>query len=242
MGDHEYRGVAFPTTHWSMVDRARGGGAGLDDMLRRYWPALEAFLVWTLRVPRQDVEDVLQSFVADKVVAQRLMDHANRHRGRFRTFLISVLKHYVSNQRRWEKAQRRSPGTAMTDLAGLEVMDRGAVSPGIAFETAWVRQLLTDALTRMEAECAATQRQSTWALFDARVVQPALHSAQPPAYDDLVQRLGFAGPSEAQNALVTAKRMLARHLRDVVSQYARDAAEVDEELADLRQILSSPRA
>jgi DNA-directed RNA polymerase specialized sigma24 family protein len=236
------QGVAFPTTHWSLVDRARGGGDGLQDLLRQYAPALEAYLLWTLGVRRQDVEDTLQSFIADKVVAERLVEHANRHRGRFRTFLISVLNNYVSNRRRYDRTQRRSPGAAAAHVDEVDVVDHHAPPPAQAYETAWVRQILMQALSRMEEACRHDHRTATWALFEARVVRPALDATDPPNYDDLVTTLGFATPGDAHNAMVTAKRMLHRHLREVIGEYTRDPAEIDEELAELRQFLSAPRA
>jgi hypothetical protein len=53
-----------------------------------------------------------------------------------------------------------------------------------------------------------------------------------------VEKFGFRSPTEASNALVTAKRMFVRALRAVVAEYARDENGIDREIEELRAILS----
>ena len=91
----------------------------------------------------------------------------------------------------------------------------------------------------MRAECERSDRNDLWQIFDARVIGPTLRGEEPPAYDALVKRTGAASPLQLSNLLVTAKRMFIRTLRDVVSEYARDESELEEEIHDLRKILSS---
>jgi hypothetical protein len=94
----------------------------------------------------------------------------------------------------------------------------------------------------MRQECDAAERSEIWGVFQARELGPALNEADPVPYADLVQRYGFLSPSQASNILVTAKRMFVRALRAVVSEYALTDDEIDEELLDLRRILSRGRA
>ena len=89
--------ASFPSTDWSEVEEA-GGGSGpaareaLGELLVRYLPALRAHLVRRLRFTPDEAEDLLQGFIADKVVERGLVARADRRRGRFRTFLLAALE------------------------------------------------------------------------------------------------------------------------------------------------------
>jgi hypothetical protein len=93
-------------------------------------------------------------------------------------------------------------------------------------------------MEQMRTECERSDRNDLWQLFDARVVGPTLRGEETPDYQTLVRRSGAASPLQLSNLLVTAKRMFIRTLRDVVSEYARDEEELEEEIRDLRKILA----
>jgi hypothetical protein len=101
--------------------------------------------------------------------------------------------------------------------------------------------VLDEALRRMRTHCGDSGRMDVWGVFEARVLAPALEGASPASYGELVQRFGFHSPSQATNVLATAKRMYARMLRWVVSEYARDAQEFEEEIGQLREILAGSK-
>ncbi len=82
----------------------------LGDLLARYLPALRAFLISELRLDAHRAEDLLQGFVAERVVEQNLLARADQRRGRFRTFLLACLRNHVGMQRRHEAAAARHPG------------------------------------------------------------------------------------------------------------------------------------
>ena len=118
--------ASFPATPWSLVARAsRAGGddrrESLGLLLQRYLPALRTHLVVARQVGAERADDLLQGFVADKVVEQDLIAAAERERGKFRSFLRVALNRYVVDQRRREHAARRhAPGeqVPLDDQAG----------------------------------------------------------------------------------------------------------------------------
>ena len=57
-----------------------------------------------------------------------------------------------------------------------------------------------------------------------------------------VQRLNLQAPIQAANLLTTAKRKFTRILRSVVGEYAGDEKRIDQEILDLKSIISDPRA
>src|SRR4051794_5996653 len=104
----------FPATRWSLVGRAGKTDAvaqpiAIAEIARMYSPALRAHLLQSLYYDEHRADDLLQGFLADKVLEQRLIGHADPQRGRFRTFLLAALDRYVVDQHRHGAARKRSP-------------------------------------------------------------------------------------------------------------------------------------
>jgi predicted negative regulator of RcsB-dependent stress response len=84
-----------------------------------------------------------------------------------------------------------------------------------------------------------------WTVFQHRVLAEVFDSREALPYDTLAQQLGLDSPTRAANLLVTAKRTYARLLRAAVAEYELDADKIDQEIAELRDLLSrsnSPHA
>lgn len=237
----------FPSTHWSAVALAADAGPAAADaarealgrLLTRYMPALRAHLLVTRRLDAHAADDLLQGFVAERVLDRGLLAKADPARGRFRAFLVTCLNRHVYDAFRHEHAaRRRAPGGKPSPLDLLDDEESPAEKQlHDVFDLAWARQVVSDALERMRAACERSRRPDLWALFQGRVVAPAMEGAEPVGYDELTRTFGFPTVAHATNALVTAKRAYARLLREVVAEYV-PAEEVDEELARLKQILA----
>jgi RNA polymerase sigma-70 factor (ECF subfamily) len=211
----------------------------LAELLACYIEPLRVHLIARRRVRPQEAEDLIQAFVADRVLAGDLIARADQGRGRFRNFLLTALDNFVRNRVRADLARKRSSGGAIAGDDALDVAaDPTGVAPDAAFDVAWARQVLAQAVDEMRQHCDRIGRADVWGVFEGRVLQPTLGGASDATpYDELVARFGFVSPAQASNALVTANRMLQRFLRAVVGRYEPDAGRVDEELADLRRIL-----
>jgi len=233
----------FPATHWSLVRRAGSAGdesQALDELLRIYLPALKAHLVGRKRIAPDRAEDLLQGFILSKVLAEGLIARADGGRGKFRSFLLTALDHYIVSEFRKDAAAKRGPGPAGMLNVEEHADDLHAARTGPAsFDVAWARELISETLRRMEADCRAVDREQVWEVFECRIVSPLLDGIEPLPYEALIARFGFESPAQAFNVLVTAKRMFARVLRSVVGEYVDDEAAVDVEIKELRTILSS---
>lgn len=234
----------FPTTRWSMVERAADDGHSrgrdaLSELLMAYLPALRGHVMSRWRMHHADAEDILQAFVAEKVIRQRLIARADQRRGRFRSFLLTVLDNFVRERLR---ASASGLGRALQRPMPLEAVasDHAGATGANTFEVEWARAALGRAIASMRDACR--QRPEVWAVFEARTLGPALQGRDPEPYPALVDRLGLASAMRAANTLVTAKRMFERHLRDELGAYARDEDEAEQELRDLIEILSRQRA
>jgi DNA-directed RNA polymerase specialized sigma24 family protein len=233
----------FPTTHWSQVALAglpdgEGGRRALEDLLRRYLPALGSYLRIQEGLPPDRADDLLQSFVSDKVLEADLIARADRRRGKFRTFLLVALHRYVLDRGRREGARKR-----IADRPSLSIdeipEDAATIEPCRVLDVAWARETIAAALQSMRRECDAGGRPEIWGAFEGRVLGPILDGTPAITCEELAARFGFRSAVQASNALVTAKRTFARHLRAVIGQYADDEGEVDAEIAALRGALAA---
>src|SRR4051794_24630552 len=87
---------SFPETSWTEIDNVKGQGTdgprdALGKLVQRYRPALRARLVIEKRIASDRAAELLDGFIADRVVEHQLVARADRSRGRFRTFLLTAL-------------------------------------------------------------------------------------------------------------------------------------------------------
>jgi DNA-directed RNA polymerase specialized sigma24 family protein len=237
---------SFPTTHWSLVQRA-GKDDGdqsrraLEEFLRRYLPAMRAYLIHAVRVQPDRADDLLQGFVMDRVIQQSILSQADRNRGRFRAFLRRVLTNYMTDVGRYENRLHRAPSQPPVSVDQCHGLAAGE-EPSRCFEVAWARQLVTQAVEEMRLLCLTGNSPAVWGVFDGRILGPMLRRDPPTPYADLVRQFQFGSPKDTANALITGKRMFIRVLRSVVGAYAGSPEDIDQEIAELRQILASSGA
>jgi len=231
----------FPSTHWSLVDEAAhedvaGSRPALGELLRGYLPALRAHLVRRKGLRPEHAEDLVQGFILSKVLEGGLLDSARQSAGRFRTLLLTALDRYLISQHRFDFAAKRSSG-ATQQCGDAHSEPSSEASDADVFDLEWARQVLAQALQRMRAESCAGPQAHLWGIFEARVLRPALDGVEPIPYEQLIEMYHLRSPSQANNALATAKRAFQRHLRAVVREYAADEPEVEAEMMDLQRIL-----
>lgn len=233
----------FPTTQWSNV--ARAGHAqtqvkreALNDLLTRYLPAVRSHLIHRKRINRDQVDDLIQGFVASRVIEKDLIARVERERGKFRTFLLTALDRYIIGQYRHASAKKRNAGQT-ANLADIPDVANDRESATCTFDVEWARALLSDTLDRMQKQCHQSGRQDLWNIFEYRLLRPILHQEPGPSYEELVKKFELVSPAQASNLLVSAKRMFARLLRSVVAEYTPESDQIDEEIGDLMQILAT---
>src|SRR6185312_12740670 len=145
----------FPTTRWSLVARAQDADPELrrqamGQLLREYWRPLRGYLVaWGIREDRAD--DLVQGFIASRVIEQQLIDGAEAERGRFRTYLLTALRRYAANVIRDEQAAKRGGGVVLS-LSQLGEPADCSTDPADAMDAAWARHVLRRAIDRMRFE------------------------------------------------------------------------------------------
>ena len=239
---------AFPTTHWSLVGRAQtpessvAASTALAELIRVYLPALRAHLIGPLRLDPDRSDDLLQGFLADKVLEQNLLAVADPNRGKFRTFLLTALERFIIDRHRRDSAAKRAPPTRPQDVDELTERITSRHTPSDAYDRAWAGEVLSEVMRRMREECRATDRPHLWEIFEARMLLPVTDGIEPPSHEQLARRCGLSDATQSANALGSAKRLFTKNFRAVVAEYAADESEVDQEIRDLWEIFSRPRA
>jgi RNA polymerase sigma-70 factor (ECF subfamily) len=231
----------FPSTHWSLISRAgqerdETQHRALGELLKRYAPALRKYLISRRGLDWAEADDVLQEFLAAKVVERNLVGRADPERGRFRTFLLTALDNFTSNYLRDRRRQKRGgdAGSIAVELAEVEATSPG---PEAAVEAIWAREVLSQAMQRMRDHCLSNGRDDLWYIFQARMLTP-LDGSQPVSYEKLVADLQLDNNAAGVNLLTTAKRAFERALRAVIGEYEFDPSEIEGELRDLRAALA----
>jgi hypothetical protein len=183
------------------------------------------------RLAEHETEDLIQTFVADKVIEKHLLKHADERRGKFRTFFLTSFKNYCTDRHRMRAKDPHIFG-GLSD--GQSV---GADPPDMLLESEWARAMVRNVLEAMRQECIEMGRTDMWEVFHARTVQPLYAGIEPPPYELLAQQLGLGSPTQAANLLVTGKRMYARLLRLAVAEYELNEEDIEAEVAQLQRSL-----
>src|SRR5271168_3790481 len=94
-------GAHFSETHWSVVLSAAAGQNGgsaaqsLEELCRKYWVPLYAYIRRQGNSPH-DAQDLTQEFFA-RFISKDYLAAVDPAKGRFRSFLLASLKHFLSN-------------------------------------------------------------------------------------------------------------------------------------------------
>lgn len=114
----------FVTTHWSLVLAARDPASQksitvLAALCEAYWYPLYAFVRRLGHTP-EDAQDLTQEFFARLLKKDCLADVV-RDKGRFRSFLLASLKHFLANEQDKARAQKRGGGRSFSQLGDKTV-------------------------------------------------------------------------------------------------------------------------
>lgn len=235
--------VPFPSTEWSSIYEADCGRTtirreALNRVLSRYLPALRSHLMYKFRYSREYADDILQEFVAERVLEKDLLSHVDPEMGKFRTFVLKSLDNYVVSFERKREAKKREPDHAQSlEKLQYDLCSSKECDPAEEFNKRWAQQVLVQAVRSIRDHCERIERRDIWEVFKARVLDPIWGDQKSISYGQLVEDFSLESPAQAYNILASGKRIFRRCLRKVVGQYAGDEEQVDDEIKDLKAIL-----
>ncbi len=237
---------SFATTHWSVVLASAQGdspqaAAALEQLCCTYWYPLYAF------VRRQghsapDAEDLLQAFFAH-FLEKHYLDDVDRSRGRFRSFLLAALRHFLADE--WDKATAAKRGGRVqffsldSQAAESRYFEEPAsdVTPETLYEQRWACVLLERVMQRLEQDSAEAGKSH---FFEA--LKPFLvGESRSVTYAELATRLGVS-EAALKMRVQRLRYRYQRLLREEIAHTVASPEEVEDEIHYLFRVLGGPRA
>jgi RNA polymerase sigma-70 factor (ECF subfamily) len=231
----------FHTTRWTMVMRAKGDApearAALGDLCEAYWDPVYRFLKREGRSD-DDSQELTQAFFA-KVLAGGGIGEADPAKGRFRSYLLGSLKHFLANHRRDTTREKRGGGAVVESIdsggsetsPGLQVADPGAAAGDAWFDRHWALAVMGRGLdaVRESFEQAGKAEQfevlKPWLAGDAESLSQA----------DAAARLGLS-----PGAIKVAIHRLRQKFGEAIRQEIAETVDTEQEIAaELRYLIEA---
>ncbi len=235
-------GRRFAATHWSVVlaaasEDSQEAAAALERLCRQYWYPLYAFVVRLGHAPA-DAEDIVQAFFSE-LLLKRFLQHADPMRGRFRTFLLASLKHFMAKEWQRRHALKRGggvPAFSLDELGPEELYAREtahALTPEQLYDRAWALRVLAAARKRLREDYAQRGQAERFRLLESFL--PGEPSEL--TYAEAGSQLGLSEGS-VKAEVHRLKGRYRSFLRAAVMPTVAQLEDVDEELRVLTGALS----
>jgi len=230
----------FATTHWSVVLSAGElnsvkGSQALEKLCRAYWPPIYSY-VRRMGYRTEDAQDLTQAFFA-KLLEKNFWARANPEKGRFRSFLLVVLRQFLADERDRARTAKRGGGAPLISL------DEGVVegeflkadqnlSGEQQFDGQWASTVLNQARARLRQECVDSGKLDLY----ERVNLLGEKEERSVTYDDIARELDTS-VSAIKSAVLRLRGRYAGLVREEVAQTVSSPGEVDAEIGYLLSII-----
>ena len=219
------------------TESSRAAEIALENLCRVYWYPLYVYVRRRGYSPH-DAQDLTQSFFA-RLLDKKYLAAVDRTKGKFRSFLLAALEHFLANDWRRSQAQKRGGGAKLISLDDESVEEQylqlraDGFSAEKVFERQWAATLLEQVLAQLRAEFIAAKKD---ALFEELKIF-LTGEKRTNSYHELAAKL-----SSTEAALKMAvSRMRHRYkelLRAEIAKTVSGPEHVDDELQALFAALS----
>ena len=231
----------FLTTRWTQVLAAQGtstqAGTALADLCAAYYAPVQRYIACTAQ-DLGDARDLTQEFFAH-LLAGRMIVGAEREKGRFRSYLLGAVKHYLADTRDRLRAVKRGaqhnhvPLVLGTDTSpGHEYSVPESQAPDALFDRQWGLAVLDHALTILAAE-----HDQRGKIGQFQLLKPWLTGDVDASQAELAAHLNLG-----EGAVKVAIHRLRKRFRDLVkeeiAQTVSTEQEAREELRYLIEVVS----
>lgn len=188
----------FPTTRWSVVRHAlqapdEQSSRALGSLCEAYWFPLYAYVRRSGK-SSHDAEDLVQGFF-EQLLRTGSLGSADPDRGKLRTFLLTCLRNYLSDQFDKENAAKRGAGRPPISLDEESARTRyekcsvDTATPDEIYQRQWALAVLEQALQQMRTEFSARGEETAFEVF-----RPFLGFGTGPeqSYEEVAQKLGLS--------------------------------------------------
>jgi RNA polymerase sigma-70 factor (ECF subfamily) len=232
----------FATTHWSLVAAAKPGEASetsarkaLEALCRAYWYPLYAFVRYRGYSP-DDAQDLTQSFFA-RILETGGFASADPRRGRFRSYLLGAMKHFLANE--WHRGQAQKRGGQVQfiewDAVGPEARYAGATKPSDdpehLFDREWALETIAGALQALRVEMEFAGKTDH---FDA--LKGSLTGEDETPRQEIAARLNMSDGA-VKVAVHRLRQRYRKLLRAAIAETVSNEADFDDEMRYLVEVL-----
>ncbi len=210
---------AFATTHWSVVLAAGDGSpqsmAALEKLCQAYWYPIYAHVRRRVFRP-EDAQDMTQEFFASLLRHESLAT-IRREKGRFRTFLLTSLNYFLSDQADKALAAKRGSGKRFIELDAMSAEERYACepmteeSPAKAFDRRWAAALVERSIERLKTENDALGKAAQFEALKVFLARETISGE----YETLAPSLGLSA-----NTIAAAVRRMRLRFREIAMSEA----------------------
>jgi DNA-directed RNA polymerase specialized sigma24 family protein len=236
-------GVAFLTTHWSVVLTAQGQSPAaaeeaLENLCRTYWRPIYGFVRYEGYSPAE-AEDITQGFFA-LLLERKDFQSVRQEKGRLRSFLLASLKHFMANERRNAMTLKRGGGRTLIPLEALHAGDSvecersDTLSADRRYDRRWAVTVLDRVFTRLREESAGAENAS---LID-RLSKLLSGEPDQPSQAEIAREFGMT-ENALKQAFYRLRQRYRQLLREEVAHTVATPAEIEDELRDLIAALRS---
>ena len=234
----------FAPTRWTQVLQARGQSAeaqaALGELCAACWQPVFSFIRHAGR-DEETARDLTQEFFA-RLLACHGLDTVELGRGRFRSFLLGAVKHFLADEHDRAQAAKRGGGQMVVSIeagvgssttAELQIPDPAGLVPDTVFDQQWALTLVERALNVLAGEFAAGGKAEQfetlklWLLGEVESLSQA----------DAARRLGLT-EGAAKVAIHRLRKRFRELVKSEITQTVDDTAQVQEELRYLLEVLS----
>ena len=233
-------GAAFTTTHWSVVLAAQGSSPAAEEALeklcRTYWRPIYGF-VRRQGVGPEEAKDLTQGFFA-LLLERRDLDAVRREKGRLRSYLLTSLKHFLTDERNRAMAIKRGEGQRLIPLEDLRERELIGFDPSETlaadqiYERRWALSVLDQALTRLGDEHRAA---GATRLFD-QLQKSLTDEPGRPSPADVAHEFGMT-ESAVRQASYRLRQRYRQVLREEIAHTVMLPGDIDDELRHLIAVL-----
>ena len=227
----------FATTHWSMVLAAGDTSASqheqaLNSLCQTYWFPVYAFLRQRGHDAHQ-AEDYTQGFIT-YLLEKHVLRRAEPACGRFRSFLLGTLKHYLTDERDHAKAQKRGGNHQVLSLDFTDAETKYTIepaddlSPEKLFDRYWALTVLNQTIRKLKAESENAGKQN---LFSTLKIYIASEGGSVP-YRDVAKELNMT-EGAVKVAVHRLRRRYRELLRDEIAHTVGSEDQIEDEIQDL---------
>jgi RNA polymerase sigma factor (sigma-70 family) len=236
--------AGFTPTHWSVVLAAAGRADSthardaLEKLCRNYWLPIYVFVRRQGHTPH-DAQDLTQEFFA-RLLGKNYLAGVQREKGRFRSFLLASVKHFLANE--WDKANAQKRGGGRVPISidttlgenSFRIEPADALTAEKIYERRWALALLEQVLRRLREEYTRDGKEKQFNELKSTLTE----GSRTVPYAEIATRL-----RTSEGAVKVAVHRLRQRYRELLRAEIADTvanpAEVDDEIRNLFAALAN---